>query len=237
MSTPRHIVGVSGGKDSVALALALRGAEPRDYEYICNWTGNELPDMAAHMARIEALLGKPIRRVTYRFDLFGLIDELGMIPNFRARFCTRVLKIEPTIAFFESLPPESVLYVGLRADEEERKGLYGDDVRVRYPMREWGWTEADVWRYLDARGICIPKRTNCAVCYDQQIGEWHDLYQNHPVEYARGVAAEITHGHTFRSDKRDTWPASLLELAQEFESGRKLRRRAKAARACRVCSV
>jgi len=44
----RHIVGLSGGKDSTALALRLAELEPRDYTYICNETGNELPAMKAH---------------------------------------------------------------------------------------------------------------------------------------------------------------------------------------------
>lgn len=38
---PKHIVGLSGGGDSTALALWLAENEPRDYTYICNWTGNE----------------------------------------------------------------------------------------------------------------------------------------------------------------------------------------------------
>jgi 3'-phosphoadenosine 5'-phosphosulfate sulfotransferase (PAPS reductase)/FAD synthetase len=53
----RHIVGLSGGKDSTAMALRLAEVEPRDYEFICTPTGNELPQMLAHWAKLEALLG------------------------------------------------------------------------------------------------------------------------------------------------------------------------------------
>ncbi len=236
MSAPRHVIGLSGGKDSTALALRLAEVEPRDYEYICNATGNELPELFDHLSRLEEILGKPIKRVGYHTDLFGLIDEVKMLPNFRARFCTRVLKIEPTIEYFESLPTGSTLYVGLRADEEERKGLYGEDITVRFPMREWGWKESDVWAYLASRGIDIPKRTDCAVCPYQRLGEWHDLWKNHPDEYARGVAVEEKYGHTFRSAQRDTWPASLKELAAEFERGRPIKQR-KRHESCRVCSL
>lgn len=232
----KHVVALSGGKDSTALALRLAETEPRDYEYICNSTGNELPELFDHLKRMEELLGKPIKRVGYRTDLYGLIDEVKMLPNFRARFCTRVLKIEPTIEYFESLPAGSVLYVGLRADEEERKGLYGEDIVVRFPMREWGWSESDVWKYLDTKGVNIPKRTDCAVCPYQRLGEWRDLWQNYPEEYARGIAAEEKYGHTFRSAGRDTWPASLKELAVEFEKGRPLRK-SKRDETCRVCSL
>ncbi len=47
MNAPLHIVGLSGGKDSTAMALWLHENEPRDYTYICNETGNELPEMHA----------------------------------------------------------------------------------------------------------------------------------------------------------------------------------------------
>jgi len=232
----KHIVGLSGGKDSTALALRLAEIEPRDYEYICNETGNELPDMKAHWANLEKILGKPIQRVRHARSLTEEIDKINMLPNVFARWCTIRLKIEPTIDYFESLPAGSTLYVGLRADEMERKGLYGEDINVRFPMREWNWSEKDVWNYLDLRGICIPKRTDCALCPYQRLGEWRDLYQNYPDLYAEGVALEKKIGHTFRSPGRDNWPADLESLSKEFDSGRKLRAY-KRKDACRVCSL
>ena len=102
MSEPRHVVGLSGGKDSTALALRLAEAEPRDYEYICNETGDELPEIHEHWAKLEGLLGKKLTKVRAHTDLNGLIDEMNMLPNFRARWCTRILKIEPTIEYFAS---------------------------------------------------------------------------------------------------------------------------------------
>lgn len=232
----RHVVGLSGGKDSTALALRLAEIEPRDYEYICNETGNELPEMVAHWEHLEFLLGKPIKRVRYDKDLIGTIREVKMLPNVFARWCTRMLKIEPTIAYFDTLPPASVLYVGLRADEKERKGLYGEDISIRFPMREWGWAEADVWNYLASKEVCIPKRTDCALCPYQRLGEWRDLYFNNRNLYDQGVALEDEFKHTFRSPGRDTWPADLRSLAEDFESGRKLRRYKRDA-TCRVCSL
>ncbi len=233
----RHVVGLSGGKDSTALALRLAEVEPRDYEYICNATGNELPEVAEHIGRMELLLGAPVKIVGAGMTLFELIEQQKMLPNFRSRFCTRILKIEPTIEYFETLPDGSTLYVGLRADEEERRGLYGEDINIRFPMREWGWGIADVWTYLASRGVTVPKRTDCTVCPYQRLGEWHALWRDHPDEYAAGVAIEERHGHTFRSAQRDTWPASLAELAKEFERGRPIRERKTKAKPCRVCTL
>jgi hypothetical protein len=175
-------------------------------------------------------------RVRHTKDLEGAIRQMNMLPSVFARWCTRVLKIQPTIAYMEGLPPGSVLYVGLRADEEERKGLFGEDIAIRFPMREWGWKEADVWAYLDKRGVCIPARTDCAWCPYQRLGEWRDLYENYPDLWAQGVALEKEMGATFRSPGRDTWPADLEALGREFASGRPLRA-FKRNQTCRVCSL
>lgn len=232
----KHIVGLSGGKDSTALALRLAEIEPRDYEYICNETGNELPEMQAHWALLEQMLGKPIIRVRYKHDLEGSIKQMKMLPSVFARWCTRVLKIEPTIAYMDALPEGSTLYVGLRADEEARRGIYGEDMLIRFPMREWGWKEADVWKYLESRNVCIPTRTDCAWCPYQRLGEWRDLHSKYPVIWARGVALEKEMGATFRSPGRDNWPADLEALGGEFDKGRKLREY-KRGTTCRVCSL
>lgn len=236
MVSPKHVVGLSGGKDSTAMALWLVENEPREYEFICNETGNELPEMLAHWERLERVLGAPLKRVRHHTDLLGAIEEQQMLPNFRARWCTRILKIEPTIEYMDALPDGSTLYVGLRADEEARRGLYGDDLLVRFPLREQGWTEADVWRYLAKMGVTIPSRTDCALCFYQRLDEWHSLWLNHPDKWAEGVAVENRRGHTFRSAGRDTWPAAMEDLAKEFASGRQLRKTSRGT-ACRVCSL
>lgn len=238
--TARHIVGLSGGKDSTALALRLIEVEPRDYEFVCTPTGNELPQMLEHWAKLERMLGKPLTRLAGGTNLLQLIADMKMLPNFRARWCTRILKIEPTIDFMESLTPDSVLYVGLRADEEEREGIFGTDINIDFPMRRWGWGEPEVWKYLNEKGVKIPNRTDCMYCYGQRLGEWYALWRKHPEWYDMGAALETSIGHTFRSPQRDSWPASLADLRAEFEGGRVPRGAEAAMReegTCRVCRL
>ncbi len=52
----QHVVALSGGKDSTAMALALAEKEPRDYLYVITPTGNELPEMYVHWKKISDLL-------------------------------------------------------------------------------------------------------------------------------------------------------------------------------------
>ena len=218
----RHIVGLSGGKDSTALALRLQELHPeREFEFLCTPTGDELPEMLAHWEKLECLLGKPLTRVT-NGTLSGWIEEWDKLPSWRMRWCTQVLKIMPTVAFLKRNAP-AVLYVGLRADEppEARRGLQIDfaGVSVEFPLREWRWGLAEVRSYLRARGVSIPRRTDCARCYGQRLGEWEDLYHRHPEIYADAASQEEATGHTFRSPGRDSRPAALKDLARTFSQG------------------
>lgn len=249
MTGTTHAVGLSGGKDSTAMALRLAELMPEiDFQYLCTPTGNELPSMTAHWSRLEELLGKPLIRLRARTDLKGLIEHYRALPNWRQRWCTRELKIEPYRSWLLGQAERGpvISYIGLRADEEEREGvdytpapdLFGRSIDCRFVLREWGWGIAEVYSYLDERGVVIPFRTDCAWCYGQRLSEWRDLWANHPGIYAEGEAIEEATGFTFRSPGRDTWPASLSELRLEFERGRPLREaRDERGKVCRACSL
>ncbi|MFV2057337.1 MAG: phosphoadenosine phosphosulfate reductase family protein [Thiohalomonadales bacterium] len=238
--TARHIVAISGGKDSCAMALRLKEKNPDvDYEYVITPTGDELPEMQTHWASMEKRLGKPFKKLG-TMTLKECIKQEGMIPNFRARFCTRILKIEPFIDYMNTLDTGSIMYVGLRADEEGQLGLLQPDsiFTVAYPMREWNWGLAHVMGYLERQGVTIPARTDCGVCFYQKLSEWKVLLEKHPERYQSYVDIETEMGHTFRSPGRDTWPAALSELRVEFRSGRKLRAARKSPeKKCRFCSM
>lgn len=125
-----HIVPVSGGKDSTCLALALQEREPRPYTYIYTPTGDELPEMVAHIVNLERLLGQPIIKLT-NGTLATQIEINRMLPNYRARWCTRLLKLRPAGRFYTQFAPV-VCYVGHRDDEDEREGTRpgGDSAAV-----------------------------------------------------------------------------------------------------------
>jgi len=222
----KHIVSLSGGKDSTALALRLAECEPREYIYLTTLTGNELPAVSAHLSRIETLLGVEILHLSPipGDGLLSLIESYRALPNHRQRWCTRQLKIEPALYYMAANAP-CINYVGLRADEEGRGGIYGDipGVQQRFPLREWGWGVVDVLSYLKSREVCVPPRTDCAWCYGQRLIEWKRLLLNHQEKYAEAEELERKIGKTFRSPNRDTWPAGLAELRAEFTAGRKVR--------------
>ena len=91
----RHICGISGGKDSSALAVYLRGEIPEMEYFFCD-TGAELPETYEYLTRLEAILGKPIahlnasRGFDHWFEVFR-----GTLPSPQMRWCTKNMKIKP----------------------------------------------------------------------------------------------------------------------------------------------
>src|SRR4029453_14662496 len=89
----RHILGLSGGKDSTALAIHMRKTRPElDLEYVFTDTGSELTETYEYFILGEAFLGKKIVRLTAGrgFDdwlkVFG-----GYLPSPQMRWCTHQL--------------------------------------------------------------------------------------------------------------------------------------------------
>ena len=226
------------------MALRLAEVEPHTYTYVITPTGDELPEMVEHWLRIAEMLGSPLIPVTSGKSLQGLIREYNALPNWRQRWCTRLLKIEPFNSYvMEHLP--ATVYVGLRADEDVREGMtFGkvEGVEQRYPLREWGWGLEEVWGYLNERGVVIPKRTDCSRCFYQRIEEWYALWKEHPDLFQSAVEDEERTGYTFRSPslRGVTWPTALSGMREEFESGRKPRpyvKKGEQENMCRVCSL
>lgn len=59
----RHVMGISGGKDSTAMAVLMHRREPSvSVEYVFTDTGREMPEMYGFLDRLETVIG-PIRRI------------------------------------------------------------------------------------------------------------------------------------------------------------------------------
>lgn len=237
----QKFVAFSGGADSTALALRLSEiGEP--FSLLHTPTGNELPEVADHVARIVDMTGAKLV-LPPAPTLEQLIDQMGGLPNGRMRWCTRMIKVKPCIAYLKRLTGTSILYVGLRADEDSREGLYDKMIVVERPLAKWGWDRQAVVQYNRRRGVSVPARTDCAVCFYQRLAEWYSLWKNYPEQWKQGEAWEEKTGYTFRRPLRHgskAFPAAMKDMRARFESGvipRGVDEDEDSEPACRVCTM
>ena len=217
-SKTRHVLSISGGKDSAALAIYLRGKIP-EMEYVFYDTGKELPETYDYLNRIEGYLGKRVVRLNSDYDFDHWLNVFGgFLPSARMRWCTKYLKLKP----FEEFCGEDIIrsYIAIRADED-REGYISTKPNIQpvYPFRSDGITYPDVVQILTEAGVDIPSyyswrsRSGCYFCFFQQKIEWVGLLVNHPDLFWRASEYEKTDSVTSR---RFTWGdhESLEELAR-----------------------
>lgn len=229
--TERHILGVSGGRDSAALAVWMRENRPEiDLEYFFTDTGKELPEVYDFLDRLEGFLGKPIARLNPDRDFDFWLREYGnFLPSPRTRWCTRQLKLRPLEQWLqEDLAAGRVVhsYVAIRADEPSREGYQSThaNMRVHLPLRDAGIDRRGVIELLESAGVGEPayyqwrSRSGCTFCFFQQKIEWVRLLKEHPDAFADAAAYEKTakaNGSPF------TWSQgeSLEDIAQPNRIG------------------
>ena len=192
----RHICGLSGGKDSSALAVYLRD-KVQGMEYFFCDTGAELPETYEYLTRLEVILGSPIVRLNAQrgFDHWFEVFR-GALPSPQMRWCTKHMKIKP---IEEWIGEESaVSYVAIRKDESNRKGYISTkpNIQTRFPFIEDGIDHDGVIQILDDAGIGLPKyydwrtRSGCYFCFYQRKAEWIGLAERHPELFERAVSIE-----------------------------------------------
>lgn len=172
---PRHVLGISGGKDSAALAIYLKTKYPNlDIEYYFCDTGKELDETKHLIEELEVFLGKEIKRLRAArgssedpFDhyhkLFG-----GYLPSSSARWCTKKLKLEPFEEFVGSDPVIS--YVAIRGDEE-REGYISKKSNIQsiFPFRKNIWSEDVIRKVLSNENITTIASLYSKVVSDGQL--------------------------------------------------------------------
>lgn len=230
-ASERHVLGLSGGRDSAALAVYMRQHHPElNIEYFFTDTGKELPEVYEYLGRLEGFLGQPILRLNPDRDFdFWLKQYNDFLPSPQSRWCTRQLKLRP---FEQWLRPklengETIYsYVAIRSDEEYRDGYASknDKLIVRLPFKEVGVDKAGVLEILDDAGLGLPAyyewrtRSGCTFCFFQQKIEWVRLKEHHPDAFEEAKAYEknsVDHGSPF------TW--SQGEALDELEKPERIR--------------
>lgn len=149
MSKLQHVLGISGGKDSAALAIYLKQKHPEiDFKYYFTDTGKELDETYQLIANLESYLGIEVNRLEDKkiastnedpFD-FHFKSFRGYLPSPQARWCTALMKLKPFEKFVCGKP--TVSYVGIRGDEQ-REGYISREKNIQsiFPFRRNIWSQ------------------------------------------------------------------------------------------------
>ncbi len=142
MKNVRHVLGISGGKDSAALAIYVKTKYPSiNLEFYTCDTGKELEETYELIKNLEVYLGIKIELLQGTHDsseepfdhflkMYG-----GYLPSSNARWCTKKLKLEPFEKYVGDDPVIS--YVGIRGDED-REGYISTKKNIQsiFPFRK-----------------------------------------------------------------------------------------------------
>ncbi|NKN33460.1 phosphoadenosine phosphosulfate reductase family protein [Marichromatium bheemlicum] len=227
----RHLLGLSGGKDSSALAIYLRDRVP-EMEYFFADTGAELPETLEYVDLLEDYLGKPIVKLNAERDFEYYLKLNGnFLPTTKTRWCTSELKIRPFEEYVGN--DDAITYVAIRADEAHRKGYLSTkpNISARYPFIEDGKNKEDIMDILEQSGLGMPgyydwgrSRSGCYFCFFQQKVEWVHLAEKYPELFAKAKEYEQRHKEEGRMQTwsqgeylEDIWArrAKILEEAAQ----------------------
>ena len=211
-------------------------------------TGMEFPEMEAHIAKLDDLLFRErgIHITTLRhlhgFEWLMFERPVNRAPD-RAprsygwplgapgrRWCTGHLKHHLISKEINRLKKEknALNFIGIAADEAHRCKI---DSHNRYPLVEWGITEARALQICYDRGFDwdglyeIYRRCSCWCCPLQRIGELKKLRRHHPELWARLREMDDKARAQFRSGPlgqfKQNWSVAQLEerFAREEAEG------------------
>lgn len=213
----RYIASCSFGKDSIAaILLAIRHQEPLDEAVYCEVMfdediSGEIPEHRAfiHGTAIPALesMGVKVRVLRAEQTYVGLFTgritrgpKKGLLRAFP--ICGRCAvqrdcKLRPIIQYQKSLSADTVQYIGIAKDEQERLlRLSGNKVSL---LNKYGYTEQDAKQLCREAGLLSPiyeftDRGGCWFCPNAKLRELRHLYDYHPELWRRMLELQALPG-------------------------------------------
>ena len=166
----KHVLGISGGKDSAALALYMKGKYP-DFpiNFYNSDTGCELEEteqlihqlesVLGHIARLKAAQGTTEPTPFHHF----LKSSGGYLPSPQARWCTQKMKLAEFEKYVGNEP--TISYVGIRGDEE-REGYVSTkpNIQAIFPFRRNIWSMDVIHKVLHNDNIAKLEEIYRSVC-------------------------------------------------------------------------
>lgn len=156
MNSVRHILGISGGKDSAALAIYLKQKYPTlKIEYYNSDTGCELAETVELINNLEAYLGEIQKLAAVKKEdtpeptpFHHFLKAMGgFLPSPQARWCTKKMKLDVIEQHIGN--DYAISYVGIRGDED-RDGYVSSkpNIQAIFPFRRNIWSLDVINKFL-----------------------------------------------------------------------------------------
>lgn len=206
-------VSLSGGKDSTAMLLMMLDKGEHIDEIVTVDTGMEFPEMYDHLEKLQKQVDIPftVLKAEKSFEYYLKDHEIKRGKHagqrgygwarMRSRWCTSNLKTSLLDKHAAKLPGEVIQCVGIAADEQNR-------VRdKRYPLVEYGVTEAEALAYCYSRGFDwgglyeVMGRVSCWCCPLQNLNELRALRRTHPELWRKLMELDDASPNSFRISK------------------------------------
>ena len=222
----KHIVSLSGGKDSTAMLLKMIERDMPIDEIIFVDTTKEFPVMYEHLERLESNIPYEITRLSFDWEYWfkDHVKTKGKNkgekgygwPEMGIRWCTA--KKRDLIKSY--LDKEYIIYEGIAYDERERAKNNDDGVNREYPLIGLEVTEKEALQYCWGKGYdwdglySKMGRVSCYLCPLQSLNELRIIYEDYPKLWQEMKELDKEADRQFRAD------FSIEQLERKFQQKR-----------------
>jgi len=229
-SEAKHIVSLSGGKDSTAMLLMMLEKDmPVDYIIFVDTT-KEFPQIYEHLEKLERYISPlKITRVAIPFDYYFSehVRKKGKkkgtkgygFANIRSRWCTSFKRDYFTKKVRELIGDTPYIrYIGYAYDEYKRYSKNnGKHINELYPLVEWKITEKQALEYCYSKGFDfgglyeVISRSSCYCCPLVSMKKLYAIYKHYPDLFEKIKEMELKSPNKFKPN------LSIFEIEEKFK--------------------
>ena len=245
----RYLASCSFGKDSLAaILLAKKHGEPLDEAVYCEVMFDKtisgevpehrdfiytkgIPALERMGIKVTVLRGKKtyVDLFTWRITRGPKKGMLRSFPVCGKCYVQRDCKLRPILRYQKTLPPDTVQYIGIAKDEQERLlRLEGRQVSL---LEKYNCTEQDAKELCRQAGLLSPiyqftNRGGCWFCPNAKRKELRHLYDHHPELWARMLELQALPGKVTEKFNRTQRFSDIDAMFREEDQENGLRQKA-----------
>lgn len=231
----RQVVSFSGGKDSTAMLLMMIEKNMHIDDIIFVDTGKEFPEIYENIEKVEKYIGREIKKAYIDFDYWfkdvqhKTKDRKGYgWATIKNRWCTgkkqdafnALVKgrvYDPYAGSKHTPSRRAITYIGIAADEPKR---VRDIKNIRYPLAEWGITEAQALQYCYDHGFDYGgayehfRSLSCYLCPFHTLEQTEAVYKYYPEQWEDMLRLDEHANNLYKNKYR------VKDLPEVFEQRR-----------------